>query len=98
MDIRTDFSDMDNAFDDFDKEIRHEMDKAGKAAVAYAVENGNYKDKTGRLRASNSYEVEPDGLVLRNDAEYASYVEAKGFDVLSGAALEAERILRSKCE
>ena len=98
MDIVADFSDVDNAFGDFEKEIRQEMEEAGKAAVAYAVENGDYTDKTGKLRASNSYEVEPDGLILKNDAEYASYVEAKGFDVLSGAALEAERILRSKCE
>ena len=98
MDITANFSDVDNAFGDLYEEMRHEMDEAGKAAVAYAEENGNYENKTGRLRASNSYEVEPDGLVLRNDTEYASYVEAKGFDVLSGAALEAERILRSKCE
>lgn len=93
-----DFSDVDNAFDDFDNEIHHEMEEAGKAAVAYAAENGDYTDKTGNLRASNNYEVERDGLVLRNEADYASYVEAKGFDVLSGAVLEAERILRSKCE
>lgn len=29
-----------------------------------------------------------------NTADYASYVEAKGFDVLSGAALRAEKKLK----
>ena len=33
-----------------------------------------------------------------NETEYASYVEAKGFEVLSGAALEAEKRLKEKFE
>ena len=42
--------------------------------------------------------VDETGLTLKNETEYASYVEAKGFEVLSGAALEAEKRLKEKFE
>ena len=44
------------------------------------------------------YEVDETGLTLKNETEYASFVEAKGFEVLSGAVLEAERLLKEKFE
>ena len=48
--------------------------------------------------------MDKDGLTLYNDAEspkgynYASNVESKGFDVLSGAALYAEKRLKEEFE
>lgn len=76
----------------------------GLTEKAYALTNTprisfeDYQDRTGTLRQSNEYEVDETGLTLKNETEYASYVEAKEFDVLSGAALEAERILKEKFE
>ena len=50
------------------------------------------------LRTSNDYDVDKDGLTLKNEAEYASFVESKGYDVLSGAALHAEKRLKEEFE
>lgn len=96
--VEFDFSDVDNAFNQLNEEVKSAMTEAGEIGVAYAKEHGNYQDITGTLRKSNTYEVEADGLVLKNEAEYASYVEAKGFEVLSGAALEVEKKLKERCE
>ena len=54
----------------------------------YWLENGE----------SNDYDVDKDGLTLKNEAEYASFVESKGYDVLSGAALHAEKRLKEEFE
>ena len=37
-------------------------------------------------------------MTLKNEAEYASFVESKGFDVLSSAALYAEKRLKEEFE
>ena len=50
------------------------------------------------LRTSNDYDVNKDGLTLKNEAEYASFVESKGYDVLSSAALFAEKRLKEEFE
>jgi hypothetical protein len=50
------------------------------------------------LRTSNDYDVDKDGLTLKNEAEYASFVESKGYDVLSSAALFAEKRLKEEFE
>ena len=58
----------------------------------YAYCNGAYKNRTNRQRAYNRSEViegENISLELENTAEYASFVEAKGYDVLSGAFLNS---------
>lgn len=96
--VEFDFSDVDDAFDLFNEEIKSVMTEAGKKGVSYAKEHGDYQDITGTLRKSNTYEVEMDGLVLKNNTEYASYVEAKGFDVLGSAVLEVEKFLKENCE
>ena len=70
-----------------------EMRKAGEAAVEYNKEHGDYRNRTGHLRASNYYEVDESGLTVGNSAEYAGYVEARGYMVCSEGALLAERIL-----
>lgn len=100
MDI--DFSDAYAFVDAISEEVVRKESEIGEEAVRYAVENGDYQDRTGTLRRSNKYEAREDGLVLINDAaspegyEYASSVEAKGYEVLSGAALYAERRLREE--
>lgn len=69
------------------------QEKVGREAVDYAVANGTYRNVTGRLRASNGYKSSKDGLTLYNDAPYAKDIEARGEDVISGAALYAQKRL-----
>ena len=98
MAVDFDFSDVDAAFDEFKREVKDAMTEVGEEAVQYAKDNGDYQDITGTLRKSKEYEVDETGLTLKNETEYTSYVEAKGFEVLSGAASEAERLLKEKFE
>lgn len=104
MDVDFDFSDVNKFFDDGEWEVEAKMIDVGDEAVKYAEEHGDYQDHTLTLRTSNKYDVDKDGLTLYNDAtapngyQYASNVESKGFDVLSGAALHAERRLKEEFE
>lgn len=94
MDVKFDFSDVDSFFEQGYAEVKAVEAKVGKEAIDYAVKNGSYQNRTGTLRKSNKYSVDDDGLELRNEAEYASFVESKGYEVLTGAALYAERRLK----
>lgn len=94
MDVESDFSDVEKYFEDGKWEVQKAMIDVGDAAVKDSEENGTYQDHTLTLRTSNAFDVDEDGLALQNTTEYASYVEAKGFEVLSGAALRAEKKLR----
>lgn len=96
MGVRFDFSDVDNFFEQGMNEVKELEKEVGENAVQYAIDNGNYRDRTGKLRRSNKYNVTYEGLELTNEAKYASTVESKGYDVLSGAALEAEKQLKSR--
>lgn len=98
MDIKSEFSGVESFMEELEDEIKNIIDSVGRESVDYAVEHGSYQDRTGNLRRSNKYKVEEDGLLLQNDAEYASYVEQKGYDVLSGAALFAEKRLKEEFE
>lgn len=98
MDVDSDFSDVEQFFQDGEWEVEKKVIDVGDEAVKYAEENGDYKDHTLTLRTSNDYDVDKDGLTLKNEAEYASFVESKGFDVLSGAALHAEKLLKEEFE
>lgn len=98
MDVRYDFSDVEEFFRNGKWEVQKKMIDVGAESVEYAETNGNYKDHTLTLRTSNGYDVEEDKLVLENTAEYASYVESKGYDVISGAALFAEKRLKEEFE
>lgn len=90
-----DFSDVDAALARFDRDVDRKVKQVGDEAVQYAVDNGTYTDRTGNLRASNKSRVcKNHSLELENDADYASYVEAKGYDVIGGAALYAEKRLK----
>lgn len=78
-------------------EVEAAMRAAGERAVEYNVENGDYRNITGRLRRSNFYAIEgdevPETLVIGNSAPYASDVEARGRMVVSGGALLAQEML-----
>lgn len=99
-----DFSDVDNFFEQGRNEVKEVEENVGKEAVEYAVQHGSYQNRTGTLRKSNKYSVSDEGLELKNDAKspegynYASNVESKGYEVLSGAALFAEKRLKEEIE
>lgn len=98
MVIDSDFSDVDQFFDDGEWEVEKAMIDVGDEAVKDAKANHTYQNRTGNLEKSNIYDVDKDGLTLDNTADYASYVEAKGFDVLSDPALRAEKKLKEMFE
>lgn len=98
MVIGSDFSDVDRFLDNEEWEVQKGMIDVGDTAVKDAEESGTYQDHTLTLRTSNTYDVDKDGLTLENTAPYASYVEAKGFEVLSGSALRAEKKLKEMFE
>lgn len=95
--FKMDFSDVERKFSEFDNMVKSRVEAVGKEAVEYAVENGTYRDVTGHLRRSNRYSVDAkNNLNLRNETDYAEDVEARGEDVLSNAALFAEKRLREE--
>lgn len=96
MDVTYDFSDVNKFFKDGEWGVQKKMIDVGQESVTYAEENGSYEDHTLTLRTSNEFDVDEEGLTLMNKTEYASFVESKGFDVLSGAALHAEKRLREE--
>lgn len=98
MDVDFDFSDVDQFLKDGEWEVQKKMIDVGDEAVKYAEEHGNYQDYTLTLRTSNDYDVDETGLTLKNEAEYASFVESKGYDVASSAALYAEKRLKEEFE
>ena len=98
MDVTSDITGLESFMRELEDEIDRVVESVGREAVEYAVEHGTYQNRTYKLRSSNKHKVEPDGLLLYNDAEYASNVEQKGYDVLSGAALFAEKRLKEEFE
>lgn len=98
MDVDFDFSDVDQFLANEEWEVQKKMIDVGDEATNYAKQNGNYQDRTGHLRASNDYDVDETGLTLKNEAEYALFVESKGFEVLGSAALYAEKRLKEEFE
>ena len=102
--VEMDFSDVDGFLKDEEWKVQKKMIDVGEDAVRYAEEHGNYQDHTLTLRTSNKFDVDEEGLTLYNDAEspqgynYASDVESKGYEVLSGAALYAEKKLKEEFE
>lgn len=96
MDVTYDFSDIDSFINEAENEIEDKLERVGEEAVAYAKEHGSYQNRTGNLRRSNKYKVDEGGLTLYNDADYASDVEQRGYDVLSGAILFAEKRIKEE--
>lgn len=104
MDVDFDFSDVDSWFDEEKSRVLAKEREIGEESVQYARDNGDYKNHTGLLRESNECTVNNEGITLFNGAvspkgyQYASNVESKGFDVLSGAALHAEERAKEEFE
>lgn len=98
MVVEFDFSDVEAFFQQGESEVVAKVSEIGEESIQYAKDNGTYKDRTGTLRQSNDSEADITGLTLKNEAEYASFVEAKGFEVLSSAALYAEKRLKEEFE
>lgn len=104
MGVDWNFSDVDEFFERGMREVEQVERKRAQEAVDYAKLTGTYQDKTGTLRDSNKFEVDESGVTLYNDAQspqghnYASNVESKGFEVLSGAALYLEKKLKEDFE
>lgn len=98
MDVKFDDSDVEAFFREAEQEIVSKLKEIGEEAVQYAVDNGDYHNVTGNLRQSNKYEADKKGLELYNEADYASDVEQRGYDVISGAILYAEKRLKEEFE
>lgn len=87
--MKYDLSDLQDLVPKARKEVNKKFEQVGVEFVADAVEHGNYRDRTHRLRHSNKYAIEEDSLILGNDAPYASEVEARGYDVVTSSLLRA---------
>lgn len=89
MDVKVDFdfSDFDPFIEEGTSEVVTGMKEEGEEFVEDAKTTGSYQDQTGHLRESNDYEIDENGLTLKNEAEYASSVESKGFEVAGSAAI-----------
>lgn len=98
MDVRCEIVGMDSFLEELEDEVLETMDAVGREAVEYAKEHGSYRDVTGNLRRSNKYKVDESGLTVYNDAPYAEAVEHRGYEVISGAALYAEKRLKEEFE
>ena len=91
-------------FDDFDsdverflsegrREVGEYLQDLGDRAAEQNRRDGDYTDRTGNLRASNFADGNEEGMVLGNTAEYASYVESKGYNVIdSGVKMIMEEL------
>lgn len=98
MDVDFDFSDVEQFFESGEAEILAGMMEEGEAFVEDAKATGSYTDRSGHLRKSNGYEVDKDGLTLKNDAEYASFVESRDYEVAGSAALRTVERLKDRFE
>lgn len=98
MDVDFDFSDVEQFFESGEAEILAGMMEEGEAFVKDAKATGSYTDRSGHLRRSNGYEVDKDGLTLKNDAEYASFVESRDYEVAGSAALRTVERLKDRFE
>lgn len=59
--------------------------------------DGEHSDAKAKTETTINNAIFPGtGLIVADGMPYASYVEAKGYDVVGGAALEADRILNEK--
>lgn len=96
MDVIGEIEGLDALMEELEEEVMEAMNAVGREAVEYAKKHGTYNDVTGNLRRSNKYDVDGSGLTIYNDAPYAEAVEQRGHDVISGAALFAEKRLKEE--
>lgn len=93
-----DFSDVDAFIQQGKKEVMQKEAEIGAEAVEYNVREGDYKNHTFNLRRSNGFDVDEEGLTIKNTADYASYVESKGYLVAGAGAIYAEKRLREEIQ
>jgi hypothetical protein len=98
MAVEFDFSDVDAFIQQGKQEVMQKEAEIGQEAVEYNVREGSYQNRTGNLRRSNSFEVDESGLTIKNTAEYASFVESKGYLVAGAGAIYAESRLKEEFE
>jgi len=94
MEMTIDIQEIESFIDRAEVDVIRTVEKVGEMAVAYNKAHKGYRNVTGNLEASNTYEASREGLVIANTAPYASYVESKGMNVVSEGALVAERTLQ----
>lgn len=85
MAVRFDFHDISLELDAAPSRVAGVFDKMGQEAVGYAREHGDYQNHTFRLRNGTDYLSDERTLLVENDTPYASNVEHRGYDVLTGA-------------
>lgn len=85
MGVKLDLRDVLQELDGAPAKVGKVLHTIGEDAVGYAKERGDYQDRTGRLRKGNEFLSDERHLIVENDVEYASHVEHRGYDVLSGA-------------
>lgn len=78
---------------DFKMQVASELARVGDEAVQIAKASTAYHDVTGRLRQSNHYKADENGLTIYNDAPYASQVEARCGNVIADAVIYAKNEL-----
>lgn len=104
MGVDFDFSDVNSFLEEEMWRVQKKMIDIGDEGIEYAEEYGNYQDHTLTLRTSNDFDIDDEGILLKNEAKspegynYASDVESKGYEVLSGAALYVEKRAKEEFE
>lgn len=98
MGVTYDFSDIEDSIQNFERELESVFEEEGKRFVKDAVETGSYHDITGNLRASNYYKSSGNGLEVGNKADYSTYVESKGYEVSTSAALRMFERLKMRLQ
>lgn len=98
MKVGVDF-DLSGAFKWHDEEqerLKKSIEKIVKEAIEYTKRTKTYQNRTWTL--VNSYKYKMDGFtpIIYNPTYYASFVEAKHYDVLTHGALWLERELRRR--
>lgn len=84
----------DNKVTELKKGVAEEFHRVGEEAVNIAKSSTAYHDVTGRLRSSNKYQADENGLKIYNDAPYASQVEARCGNVIAEAIIYAKNELQ----
>lgn len=80
-------------FTEAKREVKEYFEDLGQRAEEANIREGDYQNRTGKLRRSNYHEADEDGLTLGNSADYASEVESKGYNVIdSGVKLIMEEL------
>ena len=91
-----DFSDVDAFIQQGKHEVMQKEAEIGAEAAEFNRREGNYKNHTWNLRRSNGFDVDESGLTIKNTADYASFVESKGYLVAGAGAVYAEQRLREE--